>query len=373
MSTAKPSNIAIVGMSCLFPGAGSLHRFWENVVGRVDAVSDPPEDWPFHYGYDPESTSNDRLYCKRGGYLNELAEFDPVAYGVMPTAVDGADPEQFLALRVAHETLEDGGYMDREFNRKATAVILGRGSFPNRGLVTALQHGMVVDQTLDLLQRLRPEYGEDVLAEIKQELKAGIPQFNADTTPGLISNVMTGRIANRLDLQGPNYGVDAACAASLLAVDHGIRELESGRCDMVLAGGVSVFSSAALNLAFCQLSAASREGMIRPFDERADGTLLGSGLGMVLLKRLEDAERDGDRIYSVIRGIGIASDGRATGILAPRIDGEELAIRRAYEATGYDPATIDPSVNRTRGKSTTYAFPSASLRMKDRGSAVKFR
>jgi len=340
MTTRLTGDVAIVGMSCIFPGAPSVRAYWENILAKVDAVSDPPESWLFNEDYDPNSSANDKIYCKRGGHLGDLAEFNPVKYGVMPRAVDGADPEQFLALRVAYETFEDAGYSERPFNRQKTAVILGRGAFPNRGLGTGFQHGLVVNQTLRILKQLHPEYTDQELAEIKRELKASVPPFNGDTTPGTVSNIMCGRIANRLDLQGPNYGVDAACAASVLAVDLGMRELLSGRCDMALTGGVSVFCSGALNLVFCQLGALSRRGEIRPFDRRADGTLLGSGVGMVLLKRLEDAKRDGDRIYAVIKGVGIASDGRAMGMLAPRAEGEELAIRRAYEATGIDPASI---------------------------------
>ena len=333
-------DVAIIGMACIFPGAPNLERYWQNIVSKVDLISDPPDDWSAEDVFDPDSTANDRVYCKRGGYLQELTQFNPLAYGVMPRAVDGGEPEHFLALRVAHEALADAGYLDRPFNRDRAAVILGRGTFLNRGSVTALQHGLVVDQTLRILRQLHPEYSEKDLQRIRQDLKASLPPFNAETAPGLVSNIMCSRIANRLNLRGPSYAVDAACASSLIAVDQGVRELIGGRCDLALVGGVSVSTPSIVFMVFCQLGALSRRGQIRPFDKDADGTLLGEGLGMAVLKRREDAERDTDRIYAIIKGVGISSDGRGLAVLAPQVDGEELALRRAYEATGIPPRSL---------------------------------
>jgi acyl transferase domain-containing protein/phosphopantetheinyl transferase/acyl carrier protein len=340
-SRRSAPDIAVIGMACLFPGAPDLGTYWRNIVGKVSAIGEPPPGWAGSDIFDPESREPDRIYSQRGGFLGDIARFDPTAYGVMPLAVDGAEPEHFLALRVAHEALLDAGYLDRPFDREKAGVILGRGTFLNRGSVTALQHGLVLDQTLGLLKRLHPEYRDEDLREIKRELRASLPPFNAETAPGLVSNVMCGRIANRLDLKGPNYAVDAACASSLVALDSGVRELQSGRCDLMLVGGVSVSTPPIVFMVFCQLNALSRRGQIRPFDVEADGVLLGEGIGMVVLKRREEAERDGDRIYAVIKGVGIASDGRALAVLAPRVEGEELALRRAYEAAGVSPATVE--------------------------------
>jgi acyl transferase domain-containing protein/phosphopantetheinyl transferase len=335
------SDIAVIGMACLFPGAPNLDTYWRNIVGKVSAIGEPPPGWMGADIFDPESSAPDRIYCRRGGFLGDIARFDPTAYGVMPLSVDGAEPEHFLALRVAHEALADAGYLDRPFDREKAGVILGRGNFLNRGNATALQHGLVIDQTLGLLKRLHPEYQDEDLRHIKRELQASLPPFNAETAPGLVANVMCGRIANRLDLKGPNYAVDAACASSVVALDLGVRELLSGRCDLMLVGGVSISTPPIVFMVFCQLGALSRRGQIRPFDADADGVLLGEGIGMVVLKRREDAERDGDRIYALVKGIGIASDGRALAVLAPRLEGEELALRRAYEAAGISPGTIE--------------------------------
>ncbi|HTB17292.1 MAG TPA: beta-ketoacyl synthase N-terminal-like domain-containing protein [Bryobacteraceae bacterium] len=340
MSQPPCNDIAIIGLSCVFPGAGDARRYWQNILDKVDSVSDAPADWEAERFFDAGDQTDDRTYCKRGGFLGELSAFDPSLYGVMPTAVDGAEPDHFLALRNASDALRDAGYSDIGKLRERTEVIIGRGTYVNRGNATAMQHSMVLDSVLGVLRQLHPEYSDDELATIRKSLKSTLPPFHADTAPGLVPNIISGRIANRLDLMGANYIVDAACASSLVAVDLAIRDLQSGRCDMALAGGVNASVPPVIMIIFSQLNALSRSGQIRPFDAEASGTLLGEGGGMVVLKRLADAERDGDKIYAVIKGVGVASDGRAKGLLAPRLEGELLALRRAYEAAGVDPASV---------------------------------
>ncbi len=230
---------------------------------------------------------------------------------------------------------------NRPINRERCAVIIGKGTYVSRGYTNIVQHCLIVDQTLQILKHLHPEYSKEKLEAIKQELKAALPPFNAEIVPSLVPNVVTGRIANRLDFFGTNYVIDAACASALIAVENGIREILLRKCDLAVVGGVNASASPPMFMTFCQINAISRKGMIRPFDKEADGILLGEGIGMVVLKRCKDAERDGDRIYAVIKGIGIASDGRAVGLLTPRVEGEELALRRAYESTGISPSTIE--------------------------------
>jgi acyl transferase domain-containing protein/phosphopantetheinyl transferase (holo-ACP synthase) len=339
--TAGSRDVAIVGMACVFPGAADVAEYWQNILSKVDAVGDPPDDWDADRYYEPGSTANDRVYCKRGGWLGDLARFDPLAHGVMPASVDGGEPDQFLALEVAHRALIDAAVLDRDIDRSRVGVIIGRGTYINRAFTTVVQHGVMVDQVLRILRQLHPEHTDADMQALKRDLKASLPPFNADVAPGLVPNVMSGRIANRLDLNGPNYTIDAACASSLVAVDHAMQELNQGRCDVMLAGGVHATTPAPILQIFCQLEALSRSGQIRPFDADADGTLLGEGLGFVVLKRRDDAERDGDRIYALIKSVGTASDGRAQGLLAPRIEGQELALRRAYDEAGLDPRTVE--------------------------------
>jgi acyl transferase domain-containing protein/phosphopantetheinyl transferase len=334
-------DVAIVGMACLFPGARNLDAYWRNILGKVDATSDPPaESWDPDIHYDPNSNETDRVYCKRGGYLGPLAYFDPLAHGIPPMAV-GGEPDQWLALQLARDALTDAGYTELEERvRLRTAIVLGKGTYLNTGNLSMVQHGLVISQTLEILKNLHPEYTEAELESIRREFKRALPPAGAETVPGLIPNVIVGRIANRLDLMGPTYTVDAACASSLIATQLATQDLLNGECDLALVGGSQVSTPVPILNVFCQLGALSRRQQIRPFDKDADGTLLGEGIGMVVLKRLADAERDGDRIYAVVKGVGVASDGRGVSVMAPRVEGEELALRRAYEAAGVSPDSV---------------------------------
>jgi acyl transferase domain-containing protein len=339
MST-KPQDVAIIGMSCCYPKAPNLAAFWRNILAGVDAIGEPPEGSVREEIYDPESDTNDRLYTVKGGYVGDLITFDPTKFGVIPRSIDGGEPEHFVALQLAHDALEDAGYLERSFDKERTEIILGRGTYANRGFVTVLQHTFALDQLINILSQLHPEHSPADLAELKTRLKESLPPFNAETAASLPHSVMCGRIANRLDLMGPAYSVDAACASALIAADLGMKDLSSGACDLALIGAVQVSTTYPIALLFSQLGALSRSGRIRPFHSEADGTLLGEGAGVLVLKRLADAEADGDRIYAVLKGIGTSSDGRAKGLLAPRLEGEELAMRRAYANSGIAPDSI---------------------------------
>lgn len=337
---ASDSAVAIIGMACLFPKAPDLASYWANILGKVSAIGEPVASWGAERYYQPDSHVPDRVYTKAGGFLGDLYRFNALEFGIMPNTLDGQEPDHFLALKVARDALADAGYQGEGIDHTNTGIILGHSTYLHRGQATAIQHGVVLDQTVELLRQLNPDAPESAFRDIRALLQAKLPGFNADTAAGLVPNVMTGRIANRLNLQGPNYLIDAACASSLLAVQSAIEELQAGRSDLMLAGGVNASMPAEVLMVFCQLGGMSRSSRIRPFDAEADGTLLGEGLGVVALKRLADARRDGDRIYAVVRGVGQSSDGRALGLLAPRLEGEILAIQRAYRQTGVDPRSI---------------------------------
>ncbi len=326
-------DVAIVGMACIVPGADNISRYWQNIVHKVDCVSDPSPDWQSEL-FGPD------LYIRRGGFLGDLSRFNPARYGIMPSSVEGGEPDQFLAFRCALDALDDAGVPEIPINREKTGVILGRGIFINRGLLTMISQGYMIDQFVGVLRQLEPGRSEDEFKFIRDELSQAIPPFNAETVPGLTHNILAGRVANKLDLNGPAYTVDAACASTLLAVEHALNALRSRACDAVLAGGVQVSTPGMVHQAFCYLDALSREGKISPFSEEATGTLLGQGCGVVVLKRRDDAERDGNRIYACIKGVGMSSDGRGSGLLAPRQAGQELSLQRAYESAGVDPGTV---------------------------------
>lgn len=333
-------DIAVIGMACLFAEAPDVSTYWENILAGKCCISDHPSPSAKRY-LDPTSTNFERIYTIRGGYLKELATFDPLAFGVMPDSVVGTDPDHFLALRVAKEALDDAGLSNKPFPRERTDVILGHGTYINPSNVNWIQHGLVLDQTIDVLRQVNPGLSEEYLEAVFKKLRASLPPLNPATVPALIPNIITGRIANRLDLQGSNYIIDAACSSSLVAISHGINNLLMNKSDVALVGGVQACMLPQDIMTFCQINALSRrQDAPRPFDKDADGTLFGEGVGVAVLKRRKDAERDGDRIYGLIKGYGIASDGKSSGILAPRFEGEVLAIRRAYEMAQVDPQSV---------------------------------
>ena len=343
MSQAPQSrtlDIAIIGLAGCYAGARDVRAYWQNILDKVDAVSEAGAEWAGPY-LDVANCGkrNDRIYTTMGGFLRDLAEVDPAEFGVMPSMADGGDPDHLLALKHARDALADAGYLHAPFNRERAGIVLGRGTYSNRGQASVLFHGMFMDQAMDIVRKVRPDLSQTELDELRADFKKQLPPYSGEMVGPLTPNVITGMIANRLDLMGPNYIVDAACASSLIAVSQAVQELVSGRCDLMLTGGVHAQTPPQLYIQFCQIQALSR-GKIRPFQKGNNGTLLGEGVGVMALKRLDDAERDGDRIYAVIKGIGIASDGKAKGLLTPRLEGEVLALRRAYESSGIDPATI---------------------------------
>jgi len=337
MRPKPPSDapIAVIGMACIFPGARDLQAFWNNILNGVDAIGEPLPAWGAQRYLD-----SGRIKTQFGGFLRELYRFDAAEFGIMPNSIDGSEPDQFLALRVARDALADAGYMRAGTDHRETGIVLGHSTYLHRGQGTLIQQNIVLDQTLDILKVAMPHLDESALADLRAILQKKLPPTNADTVPGLVPNVMTGRIANRLNLHGPNYLLDAACSSSLLAVAAAIDELRAGRSRMMLAGGVNATLPAEVTTIFTQLGALSTRRKVRPFAVGSDGTLLGEGLGVVVLKRLADAVADGDRVYAVVRGVGQSSDGRGSGLLAPSQEGETLAIRRTYEASGTDPGSI---------------------------------
>ncbi len=341
MSRRGALDIAIVGMACRFPGASDLPTFWENILAGRDAIADvPPDRWDPAVFFDPNSAANDRIPCRRGGYLDAPIPFDPLDHGIMPNAVDGGEPEQFLVLDAARAALADAGLTSGVPDGRRAEVIVGRGNYFNRGNLTRLQHGRITAQTLAILESLHPEWSEADRAAIRADLKASLPPFGPASIPGQLTNATAGRVANRFDLLGASYVVDAASASSLVALELGARSLAEARADLALVGGVYLEADVDFPMVFRQLNGLSRSGSPRPFAADADGMVSGEGVGMVVLKRRADAERDGDRIYAVVRGIGVASDGRGAGLASPAARGHARAIRRAYRSSGVDPATV---------------------------------
>ena len=337
----RPLDVAVVGLACRFPGAKDVATFWANVLDARDCTGDVPADrWDASTFFDPDSAENDRVSSRRGGYLDAPIGFDPTRFGVMPVVAEGGEPEQFLVLDAARSALDDAGLPGEIPAGLRVEVVVGKGNYFNRGNLTRLQHGRVMAQTLGILRALHPEWTEGQIRAVRDELKSNLPPFEAATIPGQLTNATAGRVANRFDLSGASFVVDAASASSLVAADLGARSLVEGRADLAIVAGVYLQSDVDFPLVFSRLGALSKTGAARAFARSADGTLPGEGVGVVVLKRLADAERVGDRIYAVLKGIGLASDGRATGLASPSAKGHARALRRAYKQAGFSPATV---------------------------------
>ncbi|MFE0175808.1 beta-ketoacyl synthase N-terminal-like domain-containing protein, partial [Streptomyces sp. NPDC059002] len=319
----EPLDIAVVGMAGMFPQAPDLATFWAHVLAGTDAVTEVPAgrwDQDLHYGDDAEV--HDVSASRWGGFLPEIP-FDPLAYGIPPTSLASIEPVQLLALEAARRALADAGYDRREFPRERTCVVFGAEAGSDTSNATTLR-------------TVLPSY----LGRLPEELADQLPKLTEDSFPGMLANVISGRIANRLDLGGANYTVDAACASSLTAVDVACKELTSGAADVALCGGADLHNGINDFILFSSVHALSGTGRCRTFDAAADGIALGEGVACVVLKRLADAERDGDRVYAVIKGVGSASDGRSLGLTAPRPEGQRAALERAYAQARVSPADV---------------------------------
>jgi acyl transferase domain-containing protein/phosphopantetheinyl transferase len=349
-------------MAALFPGAGDVGSFWRNIVDGVDSTSDvPPGRWDVDVFYRPRGAGGrpppgsagaggaagaavaaaDAVYCRRGGFVDELATFDPTAFGIMPVAVEAAEPDQLLALRLAAEAFDDAGgldaFRDGVGGLSTVGVVLGRGGYPSAGYGRLEQRVKTAAQLATTLREVLPGLPESDVERVRSAFAARLGPERPEAMIGLVPNLAASRVANRLDLRGPAYTIDAACASSLLAVETAVRELASGRADAMVAGGSHLVHDITFWSVFSQLGALSPTERIRPFDRRADGMLVGEGIGMVVLQRLDDALRSGRRVYAVIRGCGSASDGRTSSLLSPDSAGQELALRRAWRDAGLDP------------------------------------
>ncbi|MBI5500087.1 MAG: SDR family NAD(P)-dependent oxidoreductase [Deltaproteobacteria bacterium] len=334
-------DVAIVGVGARTPIGLDAGEFWEGVLARRDGVREvPPERWDSALYWSPDPAAPDRTYSRIGGFLTGFA-FDRKRFRLPPAVVDSMDDAQRVALASVEDALRDAG---DALDRERCGVILGNALGGDRREKTAARvlfpefaRALVAaDGWSDLPAELR----DRLLRSVEANYKRPLPVLTEDTMPGELSNVIAGRVANVLDLGGSNYTVDAACASSLAALASAGRALRAGECDVVVSGGVDTGMSAATYVKFCKIGALSPDGS-RPFDAGATGFVMGEGCAVFVLKRLEDAERAGDRIYAVVRAVGGSSDGRGKGITAPNPQGQLRAVRRAYAAAGVNPATVD--------------------------------
>ena len=342
----RPSHepIAVVGIGLRLPGSDSAESFWKYVIEKKNGITKAPSDrWRNidHY-YDPNPKIPDKTYSCIGGFIKDF-EFDPLKFRIPPSVAKKMDRTQKMAVSCVADALEDAGLKAEDLKGKKVGIVIGN----SMGGETTDRYAerLVLPRAVELLKESLEKSGLDKAAgtaaiEIfKQKFLEGLPEITEDSLPGELPNVISGRVANVFNLEGPNFTVDAACASSLAAIMNAVNGLRAGFMDLALAGGVDAAMHPSSFIKFCKVGALSADGS-RPFDAGANGFIMGEGAGILLMKRLSDAVRDNDRIYGLIMGVGSSSDGRGKGITAPNAAGQERAIRACLEAADVDPKTI---------------------------------
>ncbi len=337
--------IAIIGLGCRLPQSASAAQLWDKLVAGFSGIVEVPKSrWDPALYWDPDKSAIDKTYAKIGGFVTDFT-FNPKRFRIPPSVARLVDPIQQMALEAAADALDDAGYGDsRQYDRSRVATILGNSmggeitdEYTLRVMFPAMRKAL---NEVPGFAALRADDRAAILVAYEHELKRDLPPITEDSMPGELANVVAGRITNALNLGGPNFTTDAACAGSMAAIQAAVKGLQDGDFDMALTGGADRSMGVATYAKFCKIGALSPDGS-RPFDAAANGFVMGEGVGILVLKRLSDALRDGDRVYAVVRGFGGSSDGKGKGITAPNPEGQRRALRRAYENAGVDPADVD--------------------------------
>ncbi|HTY63501.1 MAG TPA: SDR family NAD(P)-dependent oxidoreductase [Acidobacteriota bacterium] len=341
---AAEKAVAIVGIGALMPDAPNAPTFWKNIrEGRYSITDVDAERWDPKLYFDPDPKAPDKSYSKIGGWVRDW-EWDPLKWKlpIPPRVSQAMDPTQKWAVITAREALSDYGYPARPLNAERTAVIYGNAMSGDVHLYSAVRilFPDIADELVKsagfsaLPQQVRQQIMEQLLEGVRRKL----PAITEDTMPGELANIVAGRIASLYDFKGPNFVADAACASTIAAMTAAIEGLVAEQYDTVLTGGIDANMSPSSYVKFCKIGALSATGS-RPYAEGSDGFVMGEGAATFLLKRLADAERDGDKIYAIVRGIGGSSDGKGKGITAPNPVGQKFCVRRAWQNAG---VTLSP-------------------------------
>ncbi|WP_227979786.1 type I polyketide synthase [Nocardia spumae] len=301
--------IAIVGIGCRFPGGiTGPDSLWELVSDGVDATAEQPADrWDVRRFYDPDPDKPGTIYTTRGGFLESVDMFDAEFFGISPREAHAMDPQQRLLLEIAWEALENAGIAPQRLRGTDTGVFVG------------------------LSWR---DYDRIAVASLPEAM-------NAYAGLGNTPSIAVGRVAYALDLHGPVSLVDTACSSSLVAVHQAVQSLRNGDCSTALAGGVNLILSPLSTMFCCRIRALSADGRCKTFDAAADGYGRAEGCGLVVLKRLSQAQRDGDRIHAVIRGSAVNHDGRTGGLTVPSARAQEAVVRSALRVANIEPAQVN--------------------------------
>lgn len=335
--------IAIVGLGAILPDSDDADAFWQNVINANVSIRNVPEGrWIVSDHWQeggPKNIPEGKTYSLIGAFVQNF-EFDWKRWRVPPGTLSQIDLSQQWAVAVSAAALEDAGYLgeesEREIPNSRTGVVFANAlGGENRNLSN---HRVWADSFAR--KAVLAGMPEGSVNEFKESITEGLPRVDEDTMPGELANVVAGRVANLLDLQGPNYATDAACASTFAAVLDACRLLQSRQVDLMIAGASDRTMDPATYAKFSAIGALSASHST-PFDADANGFVMGEGATAFVLKRLDDAIDDGDRVYSVIRGLGASSDGRGKGITAPSTRGQIQALARTYQQAGYGPNSVE--------------------------------
>ena len=331
--------IAVVGLGCVLPNALRVSDFWASVsTGRVSLSKVPSRAWDHSLYFHPDRTMPDRAHAELGGFINDFV-FDWRKYKVTPADAQLVNPFQWLILEAGTQALSEVRVLPRD----TTGIILGATSLGwqrDSGMHIRLEDMLDAVRATEEFNALPTTRQQEVLEVTAQRVRSRLKECSDDNVVGSSASVAVGRINMQFDLKGLHYSVDAGYSSSLAALDLAVRGLRDGEFDLAVAGGASEMLTPLEFIAFSKLGGLSHKGHVRPFSDECDGTLLGEGVTLFALKRLEDAERDGETIYAVLRGVGGSSDGRGKSLVAPRREGQALAMRRALEDAGVEADSI---------------------------------
>jgi acyl transferase domain-containing protein/acyl carrier protein len=314
--------VAVVGVGCRFPGASNPAAFWKLLHDGVDAIREVPKDrWDVDEYYSADPGASGRMCTRHGGFLDRIDEFDAGFFGIAPREATAMDPQQRLLLEVSWEALEHAGQAPDRLDGSRTAVFVGISS-------------------IDFAQLL---------------LSGATESLDVYTASGASHAIASGRLSYVLGLRGPSVSIDTACSSSLVAVHLACQSLRAQECRMALAAGVNLMIAPDTTISLSKAGMLAPDGRCKTFDASADGFARGEGCGVLVLKRLSDARRDGDRILAVLRGTAVNQDGRSSGLTAPNGPAQEAVLREAIEKSGLTPA--DVSYVETHGTGTVLGDP----------------
>nr|WP_280959883.1 type I polyketide synthase [Anaeromyxobacter dehalogenans] len=341
---AEAAPLAVIGLGAMLPGAEDVPAFWRALQDGRSSIRDVPASrWDASRYCHPDAARLERSYTRLGGFTDAPALAD-ARWRIPPAAREAVDPAHLLALRVAEEAVADAGLERGAWDRGRTGVFLGFMACQGRKLLAEVRFHLA--RLAAEVEAAAPAAGltgaqaRALLDAARARVEGELPPLAEDSLPGWLGSVMAARIARRFDLRGPQLTVESACASTLAALQAAVQALRDGTCDTALVGGVWADMQPEFYVGCCRFNALSATGST-PFDARADGFVPGEGAGVLVLRRLADAERDGQRVHALVRAVGASSDGKGKSVFAPSLEGEALAMRRALEAGGIDPALVD--------------------------------